>query len=105
MTDTSITVASVPDSVPGRYIVLLKGGVSLASHLSSTQSSITSSRSNITHEYDLISGYAGEFTAEDLSQLCADPDIYSIEQDGVSRTCHETQFVSPLTYPSKLIEL
>ena len=88
-----LTVSKTEKSTPGRYIITLKEDVSLAAHVSSTQASIASTTSNITHELDIINGYAGEFTESDLDDLRANPEIDSIEEDGISRTCYETQSV------------
>ena len=88
-----LTVSKAKRPIPGRYIITLKEDVSLAAHVSSTQASIASTTSNITHELDIINGYAGEFTESDLDDLRANPEIDSIEEDGISRTCYETQSV------------
>ena len=97
-----LTVSKAEHPVPGSYIITLKDGVSLASHVSSTQATIASTASNITHEFDLINGYAGEFTDEDLNDLRSHPEIASIEQnsytwiDGVT-----TQSVPSPTCPDQ----
>ena len=94
-----LTVSQSKNPVPGNYIVTLKKGVSLASHLSSIQTNIASTTSNITHEYSLINGYAGEFTDGDLNDLRANPDIAAIEQDSVFEICGAiTQSVLPRAY-------
>jgi len=98
---TLIAITSAKEPIPGRYIVTVKEGVSLASHTSSVQSSIASTDSNITHELDIINGYAGAFTEDDLAALRANPEIDSIEQDGTVRTCNfDTQSVLPSIYNS-----
>ena len=97
-----LTVSKTAKPVPGRYIVTLKDDVSLASHVSSTQTTIAATASNITHEYNLINGYAGEFTDEDLNDLRSHPEIASIEQDGYTWLFTETtQSVLPPTYPDQ----
>ena len=88
-----LTVSKVKKPVPGRYIVTLKGEVSLAAHTSSIQSRIASTPSNVTHAFGIINGYAGEFSEDDLNDLRAHPEIASIEEDGVVNTCLETQSV------------
>jgi len=85
-----LTVSHVENAVPGRYIVTLKDNVPLAAHVSTTQASIASSTSNITHEFNLINGYVGEFTDDDLNDLRSHPDIASIEQDSIGWLCDET---------------
>jgi len=82
-----LTVSEAKKAIPGRYIITLKEDVSLAAHISSTQASITSTLSNITHELDIINGYAGEFSEDDLNDLRANPEIDSIEEDGTVQTC------------------
>ena len=82
-----LTVSKTEKSTPGRYIITLKEDVSLATHVSSTQASIASTASNITHELDIINGYAGEFTEDDLNDLRAHPEVASIEEDGIVQTC------------------
>ena len=99
-----LTVSKAKKPVAGRYIVTLKGGVSLAAHTSSVQTSIASTPSNITHELGIINGYAGEFSEDDLNKLRAHPEIASIEEDGVVNTCYETQSVPPPSYPSELTD-
>ena len=100
-----LTVSKSEEPVPGKYIVTLKEGVSLASHVSSTQASIASTPSNITYEYSIINGYAGEFTDDDLNDLRAHPDIAAIEQDSIYKICEEiTQSVLSPTYPSEPTE-
>jgi len=102
-----LTVSKVKNPVPGRYIITLKDDVSLAAHVSFTQSKIASTTSNITHEFKLINGYAGEFSDDDLNDLRSHPEIASIEEDGICETCYETQsaLVPPPTHPSKLTDL
>ena len=89
-----LTVSKVANATPGRYIITLKDGASRASHLSSIQSKIASTPSTITHEFNIINGYAGEFSPDDLNELRAHPDIALIEEDGISHTfATKTQYV------------
>ena len=91
-----LTVSKVANATPGKYIVTLKDGASRAAHLSSIQRKMASTSSKITHEFDIINGYAGEFSTDDLNELRADPDVASIEEDGTSHTfTTETQCVYP----------
>ena len=86
---TLIAIASAKEPIPGRYIVTVREGVSLASRISSIQG-------NVTHELEIINGFAGEFTEDDLNVLRANPEIEAIEQDGLACICgHETQSVLP----------
>ena len=92
-----VTVSSVEGAVPGRYIVTLKDGASRAAHVSSIQATIASTGSEITHEFNIINGYAGEFSTDALNELRADPDVASIEQEGTCSTSEiKTQRVLPL---------
>jgi len=98
-----LTVSKAGNPVSDRYIVTLNGGVSLAAHINSIQSSVVSTKSRITHEFNLINGYAGEFSVDDLNKLRANPDIAWIEEDGVSRTSFdETQSVHPPHLPEQI---
>jgi len=95
-----LTVSKTEHPAPGRYIVTLKDDVSLAAHVSSTQATIASTASSITHEFNLINGYAGEFTDNDLNDLRSHPDIALIEQDSVGWLCG-VQSVLPPAYPEQ----
>ena len=100
-----LSVSKTHNPVPGRYIITLKAEVAFSAHISSAQASIASTTSNITHELDIINGYAGEFSEDDLNDLRANPEIASIEQDGTVKTCSVvTQSVPHLSYPINLIE-
>lgn len=101
-----LTVSKVANATPGRYIITLKEGASRASHLSSVQSKIASTPSTITHEFNIINGYAGEFSPDDLNELRANPDVALIEEDGVSHTfVTEIQYAHRPLYPRDLTEL
>jgi len=96
-----LTVSKAKNPIAGRYIVTLKEGTSLAAHISSTKSKIASTPSNITHEFGLINGYAGEFSDDDLNDLRAHPEIASIEEDSTVKTCDVnviTQSVPPFLF-------
>jgi len=69
-------------TAPKRYIVTLKDGVSRAAHLSSITARF-SAASKVTHQWDIINGFAGAFTEEDLKLLRNDPQVQSIEEDGL----------------------
>lgn len=94
-----LTVSKAEKAIPGRYIVTLKKDVSLAAHVISTQASIASTPSNVTHGLDIINGYAGEFTEEDLNDLRANPEIESIEEDGTVQTCLNTVITQSVPSP------
>lgn len=91
-----LMISRATNPVPGRYIVTLKEGVPRSVHVSSIQSSTQSTSSKVTHEFDIINGYAGEFSADDLNELRANPDIASIEEDSIFNTCNtKTQNDAP----------
>jgi len=86
-----IAISEVERPIPGRYIITLKDDADFGPHVSSVQTSIEPTPSNITHQYSIINGYAGDFTEAELNDLRAHPEIATIEQDGISYTCFETQ--------------
>jgi len=80
-----ITVKKVKNPIPGRYIVTFKNDVVRSTGVSSVTSGI-SSQSKITHEWDIINGFAGTFTDADLEVLRSNPSIESIEEGGRAHT-------------------
>ena len=82
-----LTISRVTNPVPDRYIITLKDGTSRADHVDSIRDKIASTPCNVTHEYDIINGYAGKFSADVLNELRAHPEIASIEEDGIIHTC------------------
>jgi hypothetical protein len=73
------------DSVPGRYIVTLKDSTDNLSGAPAIYSQL-SPDSTVTHEWDIISGFAGSFTDDDVEFLKSHPDIETIEEDGYAHT-------------------
>jgi len=96
-----LTVTKAKKPVPGSYIITLKEEVSLAAHVSSTQTKIASTPSNIVHEFTRINAYAGKFSEDDLNDLRAHPEIASIEEDGIAQTCDVVTQSVPLPLPGK----
>jgi len=45
-----------------------------------------SSQSEVTHDWSIINGFAGAFVDADLEALRSNPNIASIEEDGLART-------------------
>jgi len=80
-----VTVTRTKNGVAGRYIVTLKDDVARSAGVSSANRKM-SSQSTITHEWDIINGFAGSFTDADLEVLRADPNVKSIDQDGLAHT-------------------
>jgi len=65
----------------GRFIVSLKQGVSRASLVSQIKQNAT-----VTHDFDIINGFAGNFDEETLNNLRANPDVETISEDGIMHT-------------------
>jgi len=80
-----VSVKKSKNPILGHYIVTLKSDVDrLAGVLSLT--SKVDSQSKVTHEWDIINGFAGTFTDTDLESLRSDPNVVSIEEDGYAYT-------------------
>jgi len=80
-----VSVKKTRDAVPGRYIVTFKNDVNRVAGISSIAKKI-SPQSEVTHEWDIINGFAGTFTDDDLELLRSNPDVASIEEDGYAHT-------------------
>jgi len=78
-----IAVKKTKDAVVGRYIVTFKNGVVHTTGVSSVTSGI-SSQSTITQQWNIINGFAGAFTEADLEVLRSNPNVASIEEDGLA---------------------
>ena len=64
----------------GSYIVTFKPGDDRLAVASSLTSRL-SSQSKVTHEWDIIDGFAGKFTNDDLEFLSSHPNVVSIEEN------------------------
>ena len=80
-----VLVRRSQNPIPGRYIVTLKDDVDGVVGTSTFANKI-SRRSTITHEWDIIKGFAGSFTDADLESLRTHPNVASIEEDGYFHT-------------------
>jgi len=80
-----VTVKKTKDAIAGRYIVTFKKDVVHADGVSSITSGI-SSQSEVTQQWNIINGFAGAFTDADLEVLRSNPNVASIEQDGLAHT-------------------
>jgi len=78
-----VPVAKAGEPIAGRYIVTLKNNVARSVGVSSINKKI-SSQSKITHEWDIINGFAGDFTDADLEVLRADSNVKAIEEEGIA---------------------
>ena len=75
-----IQVHKAKEPVAGRYIVTLKEGANRKAHLNAFSRDI---KGTITHEWDIINGFAATFSAPQLEDLRSNPDVVSIEEDGL----------------------
>ncbi|KAF8606970.1 peptidase 1 [Ceratobasidium sp. AG-I] len=76
----AVSVTSVSGDVkPNSYIVILHDTVSKASYVSAMKGK--SSKSHLTHEYDILNAYSAELTPEALDDLTKSPDVKSIVPD------------------------
>lgn len=72
----------------GRFLVTLKPGVSRTSLINQVKKNAT-----VTHEWDIINGFAGHLDDDTLNALRASPDVESIAEDGIMHTM-VTQWVT-----------
>ncbi|KAF9535407.1 serine proteinase 2 [Crepidotus variabilis] len=63
----------------GRHIIQLKQGASKDSVLANARLS----KEAITHDWDIINGFAGTFSDDILNQLRSNPDVESVSEDGI----------------------
>ncbi|KAG6908317.1 hypothetical protein DXG01_005293 [Tephrocybe rancida] len=73
------TVERFNGETTGKFIVKLKEGVSKSDVLASLNV-------NVTHEWDLIHGFAGELSDDAVNTLRASPDVEYITEDGIVHT-------------------
>jgi len=80
---TPIEVHKAKEPTDGRYIVILKDGISRRDHINSlSRRGILSGNPSITHEWDVINGFGGSFSTSEIESLRSNPDVLSIEEDG-----------------------
>jgi len=96
-----LRISKAQDSLPGRYIVTLKQepGTSSTENNVKTFTTIVSSASNITHQWESMGAFAGELSDDDLETLRAHPRVEAIEQDGIMKTLANVTQCVPL-YPT-----
>ena len=80
-----VPIRKVNHPLPGRYIVTFKNDDSNSSSVTSITCNV-SPDSNVTHQWDIINGFAGAFTDDDLEILRSHPNVVSIEEDGYAHT-------------------
>ena len=95
-----LRISKADNPLPGRYIVTLKQaqGSSGTSVSVETFSSSVSSASNVTHQWESMGAFAGEFSADDLETLRADPRVEAIEQDCIMKTFAPTTQYFPFPW-------
>ena len=72
-----VKVRKATESVDGQYIVTLKDGADRQTHINSC--------SNVTHQWDIINGFAGHFTDDEVRTLSTHPEVRFIEENSVVR--------------------
>jgi cerevisin len=65
----------------GKHIVTLKQGVNKDDLLKTLKAKVT-----VTHEWEVLNGFAAEFDDGTLEELRANPDVENIAEDGVMHT-------------------
>jgi cerevisin len=80
-----VPIKKTKNPISGRYIVTFKNDVGRVAGVSSITSKV-SSKCNVTHEWDIINGFAGTFADGDLELLRSNPNVASIEEDGYVHT-------------------
>lgn len=75
-----VEVQKAKEPIDGRYIITLKEGADRKIHINSF------SRQAITHEWDIVNGFAGTFYSSEIETLRSHPDVVSIEEDGLVHT-------------------
>ena len=80
-----LEVQKVKEPIAGRYIVTLKDGAYREASVDALSQTLNDA-SSITHEWDIINGFAGTFSEAELEALKSNPDVASIEEDGLVHT-------------------
>lgn len=91
-----LRISRAQNPLPGKYIVTLKQEPSDTISVDSVSSTM-SSASNITHQWENMGAFAGEFSVDDLETLRADPRVEAIEEDGTMTTLASVSQFVPFT--------
>ncbi|KXN86834.1 Subtilisin-like serine protease pepC [Leucoagaricus sp. SymC.cos] len=75
------TIETYAGETTGRHIVTLKAGVDKTNLINQVKQNAT-----VTHEFDIINGFAGHLDEDTLNALRASPDVESIAEDGIMHT-------------------
>lgn len=65
----------------GRYLVTLKPGIGKSGLVNQIKRNAT-----VTHQWDLVNGFAAHLDEDTLNNLRANPDVESISEDGIVHT-------------------
>ena len=76
-----VPVKRSKNPIPGRYIVTFKDHIKRDAGVSYLAGNL-SSQFKSTHKWDILNGFAGDFTGTDLDLMRSDPNIMFIEEDG-----------------------
>ncbi|KAF9523113.1 serine protease [Crepidotus variabilis] len=74
-----LTLQTHQGKTSGRHIITLKQGASKNGLISK----VALPGNDITHQWDIINGFAGQFNDETLNAFRADPDVESVTEDGI----------------------
>ncbi|KAF7761567.1 hypothetical protein Agabi119p4_9559 [Agaricus bisporus var. burnettii] len=72
------TIQAFDGETTGKHIITLKQGVKKENLFRNLKAKVS-----VSHEWEVINGFAGEFDEETLNEFRANPDIESITEDGV----------------------
>lgn len=75
------TIETFSGDTTGKHIITLKQGVTKADLLKNIKAKVS-----VTHDWEIINGFAAEFDEATLEELRANPDVASIAEDGVMHT-------------------
>jgi cerevisin len=76
------TIQKYKGETTGRYIVNLKAGATKADLFGH----LRLPKTNVTHDWDIINGFAGYFNEDTLNTLRSNPNVDFIEEDGIMHT-------------------
>jgi len=80
--------SALESKIKNSYIVKLKDGVNITSHINSLpfSFSVEDANSPVTHWWpDFFKGYSGIFVGADLDAILASPDVKYVEKNGIVR--------------------
>jgi cerevisin len=75
------TIEKYAGETTGRHVIQLKPGFDKARLVQQMKKA-----GNVTHEWDIVNGFAGHFDDDTLNVLRADPNVELISEDGIVHT-------------------